>query len=361
MDRSPLEKIEGLALRILSNLDIVGLSKEWAAAVRILCVLHRIRCIEWQQYGPFAVCNQGSFTFRDLFYLSKSDEVLNPLGTGTSAAYASSPFREKLSVRSTRRGLMLLEKVFQEPELRYQLGALPMPKGILWAPSGFVLQWSPNRDVHHELELSSVVPVPPELGRASTTFRLRLHEAHFGNPNFGAKLRAVLVVEKETTFRALLRGIHDPPGKFLRYAQLNRVAMISGKGYPDRATKVLVRYLAKTEEIPVFLLTDCDPNGIAIALQYDGATERIGVPLHGPENAGFAALRLLVDHDHSLLKQLQRRITCMDGIGASLQPPLAWMAATGYKSEIESLSNPDLTEFVIRALKQRLKVYSVHK
>jgi hypothetical protein len=137
--------------------------------------------------------------------------------------------------------------------------------------------------------------------------------------------------------------------------------MISGKGYPDRATKVLVRYLAKTEEIPVFLLTDCDPNGIAIALQYDGATERIGVPLHGPENAGFAALRLLVDHDHSLLKQLQRRITCMDGIGASLQPPLAWMAATGYKSEIESLSNPDLTEFVIRALKQRLKVYSVHK
>ncbi|KAG8628009.1 hypothetical protein KVT40_003882 [Elsinoe batatas] len=77
----------------------------------------------------------------------------------------------------------------------------------------------------------------------------------------------IMVVEKEASFQDLLMTVtwHDVK---------DRAIVLTGKGYPDLATRRLLHLLAHPSPFnhfaspPVYLLTDFDPDGIAIAQTY---------------------------------------------------------------------------------------------
>ena len=88
----------------------------------------------------------------------------------------------------------------------------------------------------------------------------------------------LLIVEKDAVFQRLLEE-----GVFA--ADLPPFIMVTGKGVPDLATRQLVYRLTTEFSLPTFILTDCDPYGIEIALTYKFGSlamawtpERLAVP-----------------------------------------------------------------------------------
>lgn len=69
----------------------------------------------------------------------------------------------------------------------------------------------------------------------------------------------ILVVEKDASFQYLIdEKIID---KF-------PIILITGKGYPDLDTRCCVKSLSCQLQLPVFVLVDCNPHGLAIFLTY---------------------------------------------------------------------------------------------
>lgn len=86
----------------------------------------------------------------------------------------------------------------------------------------------------------------------------------YANLRTGAQF--ILVVEKETVFFKL---INEQDGELLKQALI-----ITGKGYPDYATKKFVKMLNyRFAAIPIFFLGDCDPYGFDILCKYCFGTE----------------------------------------------------------------------------------------
>nr|XP_033334674.1 meiotic recombination protein SPO11 [Megalopta genalis] len=73
------------------------------------------------------------------------------------------------------------------------------------------------------------------------------------------KAKMVLVVEKDSVFQKLLED--DCTGS------LNCI-LVTGKGYPDVATRMLVKLLAEKMALPVYALVDADPFGVDIMCVY---------------------------------------------------------------------------------------------
>ncbi|KAH7443626.1 hypothetical protein KP509_02G042600 [Ceratopteris richardii] len=69
----------------------------------------------------------------------------------------------------------------------------------------------------------------------------------------------ILLVEKETVFQRLAND---------GYCRKNRCIVLSGKGYPDIATRSFLRLLKEKLNLPVFALVDGDPYGLDILLTY---------------------------------------------------------------------------------------------
>ncbi|XP_025109277.1 meiotic recombination protein SPO11-like isoform X2 [Pomacea canaliculata] len=73
--------------------------------------------------------------------------------------------------------------------------------------------------------------------------------------------RFVLIVEKDATFQKLLTDN-------LCENFFAKIIIITGKGFPDIGTRLLVHKLWETFHLPTFALMDADPHGIAIMLVY---------------------------------------------------------------------------------------------
>ncbi|KAI0645380.1 DNA topoisomerase IV alpha subunit [Trametes meyenii] len=162
------------------------------------------------------------------------------------------------------------------------------------------------------------------------------------------ELAWVLVVEKEAVFQTLCRlrltthaGL---PGKGL---------VITGKGYPDVATRQLVRTLSTNlpPHVPVLALVDGDAYGIDILSVYKNGSARMQ-----HENAHLAAERVhwlglwsselaahgiqkdallpITKHDEKKARSMLKR----DGLPARWQKELQHMLFARRKAEIEILS-----------------------
>ncbi|KAK0161340.1 hypothetical protein PV327_009820 [Microctonus hyperodae] len=70
---------------------------------------------------------------------------------------------------------------------------------------------------------------------------------------------SILIVEKESIFQKLLDD--DCPRKL-------GVIIITGKGYPDVATRAFVKMLVDNISLPVFILVDANPHGFEIMCVY---------------------------------------------------------------------------------------------
>lgn len=78
---------------------------------------------------------------------------------------------------------------------------------------------------------------------------------------FVTKAEFVLIVEKDTVFQKFMT---DPQGK--KFCE--NIILITGKGYPDISTRLLVKRFNDLLDIPIYILVDADPHGIEIMCTY---------------------------------------------------------------------------------------------
>lgn len=72
------------------------------------------------------------------------------------------------------------------------------------------------------------------------------------------KAKFVLVVEKDSVFQHLLEE---------KCSRTLNCILVTGKGYPDIATRMLVKLLSDMD-LPVYIVVDADPFGVEIMLIY---------------------------------------------------------------------------------------------
>ena len=82
------------------------------------------------------------------------------------------------------------------------------------------------------------------------------------------RARAILVIEKEGVYNRL-----SEERIFDRFPCI----LVTGKGYPDLATRALVSALHRELELPVIGLCDCNPYGISVLAMYHCAGDRMGI------------------------------------------------------------------------------------
>lgn len=148
---------------------------------------------------------------------------------------------------------------------RSELGIVASPRGLL---SGRLTLFPP-RGGEVKCEASTTKLIPTEI---TDSWRATLHCDAEG----GCEGHTVLVVEKEAVF------------KYLIQYPLKASVVVTGKGYPDHATRALVQLLSimgtceRGGGVRVVGLFDSDPYGVDIHRQYvlsTGGVEWIGVDL----------------------------------------------------------------------------------
>ncbi|XP_075701713.1 meiotic recombination protein SPO11 [Rhinoderma darwinii] len=97
--------------------------------------------------------------------------------------------------------------------------------------------------------------------------------------------RFVLIIEKDATFQRLLDD--DFCGK------CGPCILITGKGVPDLNTRLFVRKLWDTFQIPIFTLVDADPHGIEIMCIYKYGSLSMSFEAHNLTVPSIAWLGLL--------------------------------------------------------------------
>lgn len=73
-----------------------------------------------------------------------------------------------------------------------------------------------------------------------------------------SRVSCIIVVEKDTVFQNLVK---DCP-------KAMKCLMVTGKGMPDVATRLFVKFLNDKLEIPVYVLVDSNPHGVQIMCTY---------------------------------------------------------------------------------------------
>ncbi|KAL9835277.1 meiotic recombination protein SPO11 isoform 2-T17 [Geothlypis trichas] len=81
-----------------------------------------------------------------------------------------------------------------------------------------------------------------------------------GIKNLTSHAKFVLIVEKDATFQRLLDDDF--------FSKVSPCIMITGRGIPDLNTRLLVRKLWDSFQIPIFTLMDADPHGVEIMCVY---------------------------------------------------------------------------------------------
>ncbi|XP_012946886.1 meiotic recombination protein SPO11 [Aplysia californica] len=94
--------------------------------------------------------------------------------------------------------------------------------------------------------------------------------------NIQTQARFVLIVEKDATFQNLMTS------KFCE--KMKQSILITGKGFPDIGTRLLLRKLWCQHQLPMFALVDADPHGLEIMAVYK----------YGSRNQAFESRHLAV-------------------------------------------------------------------
>lgn len=73
-----------------------------------------------------------------------------------------------------------------------------------------------------------------------------------------SRVSCIIVVEKDTVFQSIVK---DCPSAM-------NCLLVTGKGMPDVATRLFVKFLNEKLEIPVYVLVDSNPHGVQIMCIY---------------------------------------------------------------------------------------------
>ena len=96
------------------------------------------------------------------------------------------------------------------------------------------------------------------------------------------RARYILVVEKDTVFNRLTNDgfVHHLPS-----------VLVTGRGYPDLATRALVQHLSDALDLDVYVLTDWNPHGVALMLTYKHGSASFGLEHYHCAHAEWLGVR----------------------------------------------------------------------
>ncbi|KAJ8668161.1 hypothetical protein QAD02_009824 [Eretmocerus hayati] len=203
----------------------------------------------------------------------------------------------------------------------WDLGFISTSKGLV--SGDLSLHFGESRVINYEASTSLAVPdVVPNVTRIRTTAEY------------------VLVVEKDSVFQKLLRE---------QCPAFNRCILITGKGYPDIATRMLVNLLSEKAQLPVYALVDHNPHGFEIMCVYRfGTLNNLGYR----EQLLCPSMRWIGVHQKDLIELNIPRIKMTKGdlkkiddmknrsyISDEFYNHLMESRSLG-KAEIESINNP---------------------
>ncbi|RLU22776.1 hypothetical protein DMN91_005054, partial [Ooceraea biroi] len=92
--------------------------------------------------------------------------------------------------------------------------------------------------------------------------------------SISVKANFVLVIEKDAAFQKLLQE---------NCPRVLNCILVTGKGYPDVSTRMLVKMLSEKMDLPIYIVVDADPFGVEIMLIY-----RFGSSALSKENESLA-------------------------------------------------------------------------
>ncbi|NXS39774.1 SPO11 protein, partial [Balaeniceps rex] len=169
---------------------------------------------------------------------------------------------------------------------------------------------------------------------------------HLNRKDLISHAKFMLIVEKDATFQRLLDD--DFCNK------LSPCIMITGRGIPDLNTRLLVRKLWDTFQIPIFTLMDADPHGVEIMCIYKYGSVSMSFEAHHLTVPSIKWLGLLpsdlerlnirkdvlipfTKQDQNKLASIQKRpyIACQP----MWKKELEIMAASKLKAEIQVLTS----------------------
>ena len=83
-----------------------------------------------------------------------------------------------------------------------------------------------------------------------------------------SKATCILVIEKEGVYNRLSED---------RFFERIPSILVTGKGFPDLATRALVKALHVKLQLPVYGICDCNPFGVGVLHTYQVGSKRIGI------------------------------------------------------------------------------------
>ncbi|NXE72386.1 SPO11 protein, partial [Cochlearius cochlearius] len=171
-------------------------------------------------------------------------------------------------------------------------------------------------------------------------------QQHLNRKDLISHAKFMLIVEKDATFQRLLDDDFC--------SKLSPCIMITGRGIPDLNTRLLVRKLWDTFQIPIFTLMDADPHGIEIMCIYKYGSVSMSFEAHHLTVPSIKWLGLLpsdlerlnirkdvlipfTKQDQNKLASIQKRpyIACQP----MWKKELEIMAASKLKAEIQVLTS----------------------
>lgn len=214
---------------------------------------------------------------------------------------------------------------------RLELGIVASPRGMV---SGGLKLTAPSEE-RVECTVGQTTLIPTELDGG--------WKVHFHCNGEGDGEHLVLVVEKEAVFKQLIQARGVKGG-----IDWTKVTLLTGKGYPDHATRALVQLLTNHtcshcgRGVKVAGLFDADPYGVDIWRQFQLRTpvEWVGVDLGDFVNTDLETQRrtqlvpLRNDERRMAVRLLRGLDDANDHVG--LRRKLTEMLLVGYKVEIEA-------------------------
>lgn len=144
------------------------------------------------------------------------------------------------------------------------------------------------------------------------------------------------------------------------FFEATQCILISGKGYPDCAARLLLARISLAyPTIPIFMLADADPHGLHIALVYLAALPEettfkyIGIRPSDRDGVlaglGNSVLQALEQREIALAKTLCKVLVGRNGDGKAaiyqdIAMELRFILRTGQKFEVEALAALDTNE-----------------
>ncbi|KAH0794643.1 Type IIB DNA topoisomerase family protein [Histomonas meleagridis] len=210
---------------------------------------------------------------------------------------------------------------------RGSLGVIACPRGEVAGP----LQWVNNQDTIVDCSTKiELIPSIIDSIRAQKTSAV-----------------AILVVEKDTVFMRLVQS-----------SIVKEVILVTGRGFPDYSTRLFVKLLEDTFDIPIVGLFDADPYGILIMQTY-----RFGSKNAAHDGINMSASKLkwlgirpsefdmipkknrmeLNERDRNVINKMLNEF----GLPDEIKIELKIMIETNQKAEIESIGFAELVDLYL--------------